>query len=1094
MYGVITQKAPHPVSYSPRFRLRYKLLLVIVPLYFNLQGQRPEVVVQQGHNADISTICFSPNGEYILTGSYDGTAKLWDRFGRELVTFAGHIAPILALDFSPDGQRVVTGGKDRKAIVWSISGKQLYSLSHSSDVQAVAFSPDGKWILTGARGLRLWNQKQQLVLEVAKYQAIYSVAFTPDGKQLLSGSGGEVVLWDRKGKAVQMYEGTKGVRRVAISEDGTKVLAQGHQVVVWQRDGHQLVKIAEHWRGMGIESVAFSRNGKHILTSYEDGSALMWNSHGRWVQHFKGGETPLWALAFSPDANTIATGGQDGIVRLWNKHGEQWQSLDGYRNFISSASFSPDGHSILLGMQDKTARMLDLSGRGQLSFVGHEKPVWSVAISPDGHTIATGSSDGTARLWDSSGKELKSLDGHRGRISSLVFSPDGNSILTACGDYGEFGSVSQDTVIRIWKLDGDLRSTLEGHRDVIFGLSFSPNGGHLLSTSADRSLIKWNHEGKIEQKFDFTDMAFSVTYSPVNDNFLIGNGYGPSQLMDSAGQTIARLPGHTAPVFSVAFSPDGSKLLTASYDGIANIWTNTGEHLHKLTGHSREISSAVFSPDGKLVLTGGVDGVAKVWDAASGALLLNCISFSSGTDDWLIINAEGYYMGSTKISKYIHSKIGSELHAFEQFDLRLNRPDKVLETMLEYGADSILMEQYRQAYLKRLKKNGFTEVMVSQDYHVPSVSILNRADIPETVIDEELVLQLQAYDRHQLLDRLQVFVNDVPLYGSKGLDLQSLKTKRITKDIIIPLSSGKNKIQVSVMNRAGAESLLSTVFTNRRVPQWKYKADLYVLSLGVSEYESPGADLNYAAKDAQDLAHLFQSATGFDKIHLKTLTDEQVNREEVLGLRGWLEKTRVDDQVIVFVSGHGVLDKDYNFYFATPDIDFLNPSKEGIPYEDLEGLLDGIPARKKLLLIDACHSGEIDKEDVVFIQEENTIQGKVSFRNFGTNMGTKQVGIQTSFDLMQRLFVNLRRGTGASVISSASGVEFAIEGEKWKNGVFTYSLLEGLRHKSADLNGDGQVMVSELQSFVSKEVASLTQGQQQPTYRMENISNDWRIW
>ena len=72
----------------------------------------------------------------------------------------------------------------------------------------------------------------------------------------------------------------------------------------------------------------------------------------------------------------------------------------------------------------------------------------------------------------------------------------------------------------------------------------------------------------------------------------------------------------------------------------------------------------------------------------------------------------------------------------------------------------------------------------------------------------------------------------------------------------------------------------------------------------------------------------------------------------------------MDDVVIVFVAGHGVLDEKLDFYFGTYDMDFNNPKGRGLSYDELESVIEDIPARRKLILMDACHAGELDKEDV----------------------------------------------------------------------------------------------------------------------------------
>jgi uncharacterized caspase-like protein len=94
----------------------------------------------------------------------------------------------------------------------------------------------------------------------------------------------------------------------------------------------------------------------------------------------------------------------------------------------------------------------------------------------------------------------------------------------------------------------------------------------------------------------------------------------------------------------------------------------------------------------------------------------------------------------------------------------------------------------------------------------------------------------------------------------------------------------------------------------------------------------------------------------------------------------------------------------------------------------------------------------------------------------------------------QDWFADLRRGTGAAVISSSSGNEYSLEGEQWKNGVFTYSLLNGLKNHGADTNKDRVITVSELQAYVIEQVRSLTQGGQNPTVRRENLENDFIVY
>jgi hypothetical protein len=103
----------------------------------------------------------------------------------------------------------------------------------------------------------------------------------------------------------------------------------------------------------------------------------------------------------------------------------------------------------------------------------------------------------------------------------------------------------------------------------------------------------------------------------------------------------------------------------------------------------------------------------------------------------------------------------------------------------------------------------------------------------------------------------------------------------------------------------------------------------------------------------------------------------------------------------------------------------------------IESLLDGIKALKKLLLIDTCHSGELDKDEIEEDANESE-QGDLIFISAGLNVDYKDnpISLKSTNELMRSLFTDLRKGTGATVISSSGGTELAIEGRfprEWHN-------------------------------------------------------------
>jgi hypothetical protein len=195
----------------------------------------------------------------------------------------------------------------------------------------------------------------------------------------------------------------------------------------------------------------------------------------------------------------------------------------------------------------------------------------------------------------------------------------------------------------------------------------------------------------------------------------------------------------------------------------------------------------------------------------------------------------------------------------------------------------------------------------------------------------------------------------------------------------------------------------------------------------------------------------------------------------------------------VFVAGHGLLDANYDYFYGTHDIDFDKPGGKGLAYTVLEGLLDGIAPLKKIMIMDTCHSGEVEKDDILAGAVDEEVEGDVMFRAVGPALATVN-GVSPSM-MMKELFSDLRRGTGTTVISSAGGAEYAMEkGGKYKNGLFTYCLKLSMDEGIADLNGDGKIMLSELQIKVPELVHDLSGGKQNPNTRMQNIALDYQIW
>ena len=555
-----------------------------------------------------------------------------------------------------------------------------------------------------------------------------------------------------------------------------------------------------------------------------------------------------------------------------------------------------------------------------------------------------------------------------------------------------------------------------------------------------------------------------------------------------SSRSVLRMPGNYR---QVIFSADGKKLFTNNLFGQIKIWDLSTLKIDTILN-----INAGFM---QLSLNGG-----RLFIAVKNEIIwMNAVTYAKEASlaflqkgDYIISLPDNYYKASNNGAKAIAFRKGLQTSGFDQYDLVYNRPDIVTQKLGNPSKE--MLESLGKAVSKRHKKMGITATNDKIDeLETPDVVIKNYSSIPTITKKQLLEFTVEARDKKNNLKTLNAFINGVPFLGKKGIDIPGLKKEKNIKEIWLNfplyLDAGKNLIEVSCTNDKGISSARRSfeIFYNDTI---QYKPTLYFIGIGAGIYQNSEYNLKYPSKDVTDVAKIFkQKMDMFGKVQVTLLTNEQVTADRVKQLKKMLKDTKVEDKVIVYWSGHGVLNKEMDYYLATYNMDFLHPEVAGLDYDELENLLDDIPARKRLLFIDACHSGEIDKDEIKFVQTTNTEEGKLTVHNAKGNilLNKKMVSNPTLFN---ELFTDVRRNSGANIISAAGGAEYALEADSWGYGVFTYCLLKGLQEKKADSNNDGQILISELQTYLQVKVPELTQGRQKPTSRTENLITDWRIW
>lgn len=487
-------------------------------------------------------------------------------------------------------------------------------------------------------------------------------------------------------------------------------------------------------------------------------------------------------------------------------------------------------------------------------------------------------------------------------------------------------------------------------------------------------------------------------------------------------------------------------------------------------------------PKGKYLITVNSDGIIAVRDYKTSGILYECAILSK-EDYFFKIPETGYYFGTKYATRNVYYVTPDRsIIPFDLNDCQLNRPDKVLTYLSEKGwdTDTSMVQAYRRAWMKRISRLGLNTLDSNFQVNRPEIKIVNKNEIPLRIDSDTLSVHLNGKSTDSPIMSLNVLINEVPIFGVKGINW---KTSIIDTTILITLASGNNKIEVYITDDSGSESIKDNIQIISE-GTLEITPKTHFIGIGIEKFNEPGHDLSYSVKDIRDLSKALKEKLG-EQLILDTLFNQNVSVSNVAALRNKLMETNINDNVIIAYSGHGLLNADYDYFLSAYHVDFHHPEKGGIPYDVLESLLDSIPARKKLLLIDACHSGEVDKDDLMEMNKIAGAKGIVEPR--GELFGKLNLGLKNSFQLMQELFVNVQKGSGATIISAAAGNQFALEGGGLENGFFTYAILEYMKTHE-------EVAINDLKKYVYEEVERLSGGMQKPTSRIENLELDWKVW
>lgn len=591
-----------------------------------------------GHGGPVTSLmAFADKKLKLLSGSQDGTARVWDVAAGTQALSMNHGGPVTAVAVRPDGSRITSAGQNNVAKLWDAAGKQLAELKGDfrkqiqvDDVtRAVNLAKREidatKAELKEVNDRKAAEEKNAVAAEEAKKKAAEELAKKEEEakKPIEENAAAEKLVADAKA-AMTTSEAAKAASETEIAkatevmttataalEAAKKSMAEAEKAIAdalaaktkaeeaKKKAEADLVKAAADLKA-GEEAVKKAKPAADKAIAARDAAKKSLESSERTATRAQ--EAVKKVVESIPAAEAVVKSAEEA-------HKAVEASLEGVKKEAAESEkayyaigFSPDGLTVATGGDDQTVRTWDAeTGAAIDTFTGHGSVIRGLVFTP-GLDVLSIADNKSAYVWDTNPEwtlartigSPDSADQLADRVTALDFSPDGQLLATGSGEPSRSGQ------LKIWKVaDGTLvKEIKEPHSDTIFGLEFSPNGKQIASCGADR---------------------FAKIFEVESGNF------------------VRSFEGHTHHVLGVSWRADGRRLVTSGADNVIKVWDiKTGDQKRTIAGFGKEVTAIRFVADGDNVLASSGDQTVQMKNAENGG---NVRSFPGAADFMYAVSA-----------------------------------------------------------------------------------------------------------------------------------------------------------------------------------------------------------------------------------------------------------------------------------------------------------------------------------------------------------------------------------------------------------------------------------------------------------------------
>ena len=458
-------------------------------------------------------------------------------------------------------------------------------------------------------------------------------------------------------------------------------------------------------------------------------------------------------------------------------------------------------------------------------------------------------------------------------------------------------------------------------------------------------------------------------------------------------------------VHAFCLSNDDRFILAGYDDKTAVVWDQDREEIVQvLYGHDGPIASTAFNADGTIALTASdSDGTVRLWDIATGRELLRMITVDN-RKDWLVVTPEGLFDGSAGGRQKVAFRIGDGLNVVP--------------------VDRFFQDFYYPGLLAAIWRGERPMPKVRFGEQVPPTVRIISPEKGGTIGEGVVTMEVEVVDRGGGISGPWIRQNGMKV-AADGETTRDGETVR--QRFQLALVEGTNEIEIQAASGDGAweSEPARMVFDYQEPPK---KSNLYLISVGVSDYPGDRLDLQYARTDAEAVAELF-SARGpslYEHVFRTSLRNQDATKSRILSaIRTVAAQAAPRDTVVLFLAGHGAMVDD-QYYFLPGDFKIEKDHwdeavmRSALSAAEVGQTLTTVPALKRLLVFDTGQSGVVAKK--------NMSRNPFAFRG---------------------AIERLARAQGGFTIAACPSTSEAHEVSDLRHGVLTYSLLAGLKATDA---------------------------------------------